>query len=236
MPKEQAVERQESSPPTIRGKPIKFTPERLQQIINLVERGKSRDEIAAILGVTVGSLQVTCSRLGISLRRPKIDNGVCVLRKRPPPLEPSHRSSDHNEGVLLQPTEAQTLGTSQSQLGRAAVFAKPEQQRTTIPEASAASFAIRIQYRGMDRTVELPLTTHTIGQLALAAALRDVTIGEVIAELIVAVVHKDLFGLVFDNSDAVVAAEIAAPASQLPTPPIRLPSSCPASSHESRSA
>ena len=31
--------------------------------------GISREEIAKSLGVTVGSLQVTCSRLGISLRR-----------------------------------------------------------------------------------------------------------------------------------------------------------------------
>jgi DNA-binding NarL/FixJ family response regulator len=68
MPKEQAVERQKSSPLTTGGRSTKFTPERLQQIINLVERGKSRYEIADILGVTAGSLQVTCSRLGISLR------------------------------------------------------------------------------------------------------------------------------------------------------------------------
>jgi len=46
----------------IRGRQIKFTPERIQQIKNLVERGKSREEIAELIGVTVGSLQVTCSR------------------------------------------------------------------------------------------------------------------------------------------------------------------------------
>jgi hypothetical protein len=49
---------------------IKFSPERIQQIRNLVGRGKSREEIAELIGVTLGSLQVTCSRLGISLRRP----------------------------------------------------------------------------------------------------------------------------------------------------------------------
>ena len=58
-----------------RGRQIKFTPERLQQIRNLVERGKSREEIAELIGVTVGSLQVTCSRLGISLRRIISPNG-----------------------------------------------------------------------------------------------------------------------------------------------------------------
>ncbi len=51
---------------------LKFTPERIEQIKNLVERGKRREEIAELIGVTVGSLQVTCSRLGISLRRPRL--------------------------------------------------------------------------------------------------------------------------------------------------------------------
>jgi hypothetical protein len=67
----------------VSGRPMKFTPERLEQIRNLVERGMGREQIAETIGVTVGSLQVTCSRLGISLRRrptpmmsePKSTNG-----------------------------------------------------------------------------------------------------------------------------------------------------------------
>jgi hypothetical protein len=70
------------SRPFSSGRPLKFTPERIQQIKNLVERGTGRDEIAALIGVTVGSLAVTCSRLGISLRRPKLNNGVSLLRRR----------------------------------------------------------------------------------------------------------------------------------------------------------
>src|SRR5437773_12384128 len=46
----------------IRGWQIKFTPERIQQIKNLVERGKSPEEIAELIGVTVASRQGTCSR------------------------------------------------------------------------------------------------------------------------------------------------------------------------------
>jgi hypothetical protein len=68
----------------IRGRPIKFTPERIQQVKNLVERGKSREEIAELIGVTVGSLQVTCSRLGISLRRPTFNTGAGSLRRDEP--------------------------------------------------------------------------------------------------------------------------------------------------------
>jgi len=49
---------QGSSALIARRRSIKFTPERIRQIENLVERGKSGQEIADILGVTVGSLQV----------------------------------------------------------------------------------------------------------------------------------------------------------------------------------
>jgi DNA-binding NarL/FixJ family response regulator len=36
--------------PRRRARPTKFTPERMRQITNLVERGKSREEIAEIIG------------------------------------------------------------------------------------------------------------------------------------------------------------------------------------------
>jgi hypothetical protein len=42
-----------------------ITPQVMERIKELVAEGLSRDEIANRLGVTVGSLQVTCSRLGI---------------------------------------------------------------------------------------------------------------------------------------------------------------------------
>jgi len=55
-----------------RGRQSKFTPERIQQIRELVARGETSKAIAACIGVTVGTLKVTCSRLGISLRRPRV--------------------------------------------------------------------------------------------------------------------------------------------------------------------
>jgi hypothetical protein len=46
----------------------------------------------------------------------------------------------------------------------------------------------------MKRTHELPLTTHTIGLLALEATLREVSIGELIAEILKrAMADKNLF-------------------------------------------
>jgi hypothetical protein len=51
------------------GRTLKFTPQAVEKIKELVAQGVRREEIAKLLDVTVGSLQVTCSRLGISLRR-----------------------------------------------------------------------------------------------------------------------------------------------------------------------
>ena len=64
-----ASEEKSSSRPLTGRRPTRFTPEAVRQIRNFVESGKSREEIAEIIGASVGSLQVTCSRLGISLRR-----------------------------------------------------------------------------------------------------------------------------------------------------------------------
>ena len=120
---------------------VKFTPERIEQIKNLVERGKRREEIAELFGVTVGSLQVTCSRLGISLRRP---------RPKPAPTPPS------------KPAKA----------------------------ADVARFAISVRYLGEERTTELPLTQDMITQLAVEAAFRGVSIGDLIGDLIMEMLRR----------------------------------------------
>jgi hypothetical protein len=65
-----------------RGRASKFTPERIQQIKDLVVRGETCEDIAALIGVTVGTLKVTCSRLGISLRKPRPSNGSRLLPSR----------------------------------------------------------------------------------------------------------------------------------------------------------
>ena len=75
---------------------LKFTPERIEQIKNLVERGKRREEIAELIGVTVGSLAVTCSRLGISLRQPR-------LKPVPtPPSEPAKAADVPRFAIIVR--------------------------------------------------------------------------------------------------------------------------------------
>jgi len=183
-----------ATPVLIRGRKIKFTPERIQQIKNLVERGKSREEIAELIGVTVGSLQVTCSRLGISLRRPTFNTGAGLVRRDEPrsggvsTTSPSHGG----DSALLQLSKERPEQNSWSVPVEQAQAPTPWQEWART-DASAASFAIRMQYRGEERTTELPLTQNMIGQLAFEAAFRNVTIGELIGQLIVAVAHKDLW-------------------------------------------
>jgi len=46
-----------------RGRRIRFTPQVIEKIKELVAEGVSRDEIANRVGVSVGSLRVTCSKL-----------------------------------------------------------------------------------------------------------------------------------------------------------------------------
>jgi hypothetical protein len=171
-----------------RGRETKFTPERLQQIRNLVERGKSREEIAELIGVTVGSLQVTCSRLGISLRRPIFDTGTGLLRRGEPRSNNGMHNPSHSGDVPSQPTEQQQNGAVEQAQG-----ATPHQERARTNGPGVANFAIKMQYRGEERTTELPLAQDMIRQLAFEAQFRDMSIGELVGELIKAMMKKDFF-------------------------------------------
>jgi hypothetical protein len=154
----------------VAGRPIKFTVERIDQIKNLVERGKSREEIAEIIGCTVGSLQVTCSRLGISLQRPRFDNGY------------GHRMTNGDNGKKHDgPAPVQ----QQQQEQKPVEPAKPE------PRSSIA-FSIEMEYRGIKRVSVIKLTEEQLGMLALEAEIRDMRLGELIALLIQRTVERGL--------------------------------------------
>ena len=190
-----------SSQVPARGGRRKFTPERIQQIRNLVERGKSRVEIAELIEVTVGSLQVTCSRLGISLRRPKLDDGIRLLPRSKPVRSKERTTPDPgcDGSVISQPIEEQSRQASQPGL--------PEQTRHNpalrVAKSESGGFAnlvLAIRYRGEERTNKLTLTQLEIRQLALEAGLRDMKIGEFISELVTGVIQKNLFLRVLDFS------------------------------------
>jgi hypothetical protein len=163
---------------TTRGRPTKFTSENVQQIRNLVEQGKSRVEIAELIGVTVGSLQVTCSRLGISLRRRDVPNSATRSGGGSVPLRPINGQ---------QPQQ-----NSQSGPVEQAKAAVPYQERVRTKGVGLANLVLRMQYRGDERTTELPLTQDMITQLAFEAQVRDMSIGELVSELIIVIMKKDL--------------------------------------------
>src|SRR5215831_8984743 len=140
------------------GRPIKFTPERLEQIRNLVERGKSREEIAELIGVTVGSLQVTCSRLGISLRRVVFDNGMGLLRRGGPHNGTGTYTASRRGGVPLPPISGQPQQNSQSGPVEQPQATTAAQEKSRKGKGDLANLALRIQYRGHERITELPPT------------------------------------------------------------------------------
>jgi hypothetical protein len=198
-----------------RGRQTKFTPERIQQIRNLVERGKSREEIAELIGVTLGSLQVTCSRLGVSLRRPIFNTGTGLLRR------------GANNGVILQLTKERPEQNSQSAPVEQAQTPTPHQERAKrMNEVGSANFAIRMRYKGEERTTELPLTHDMIGQLAFEAELWNMRIGELIGELMVAMLKKDLFQTVLQREERCQSSSASASPPEPSAPPSNFPSPC----------
>jgi len=82
----------------------KFTPDTIQKIKDWVAEGISREEIAKLIDVTVGSLQVTCSRLGISLRIPKIFDCSGAARSTPVLRRPTNHAPTvgHRFQVVLE--------------------------------------------------------------------------------------------------------------------------------------
>ena len=190
-----------------RGRQKKFTPERIQQIKNLVKQGTSREQIAELIGVTVGSLQVTCSRLGVSLRRPNVNTGDGLLRPDGP-----HSSviagQNPNGGDIVPPQpakerpedELRPAPVHQAQASTACEQPPKEERAKRANEAAAANFAIRIKYRDEERTTQLPLTQDMVRQLAFEAEFRNMRIGEFIGELIVAMLKKDLFQAVLERN------------------------------------
>jgi hypothetical protein len=92
--------------PFVRGRqPTKFTSHNIARIKEWVAQGVGRDEIASRLEVTVGSLQVTCSRLGVSLRKSSSANGSGATR----PLDGVQRSIERVRQVDDSPPAKFTL-------------------------------------------------------------------------------------------------------------------------------
>jgi hypothetical protein len=181
-----------------RGRPKKFTPEKIQQIRNLVERGRSRDEIAEMIGVTTGTLQVTCSKLGISLRRPTFDVGAGLLRPRYQKNGSPNQSGSPPESSEIECAE-RAHAAPEPPIGEEARSAAVGTRRK-VKDGIPAAFAIRMQYKGQERSTVISLDKEMIAQLAIEAEIRGMQIGELVTALIRAIVNKDLFHLFRDKA------------------------------------
>jgi hypothetical protein len=135
----------------------KFTPANIQKIKDWVAEGISREEIAKSLGVTLGSLQVTCSRLGISLRTRQYSNG----------------SGSHWVGAVGRPH----IANHPPMIGHMRVDGQ---------------FQISFERGGMRRATALPLTDRDIAQLAIAAAVGNVGMTQLLTEVVITAIKKDM--------------------------------------------
>ena len=145
-----------------------------------------------LFGVTVGSLQVTCSRLGISLRRVVFNNGMGLLRRDGPHSDnrTSTYTASRRGGVPLPPINGQLQQNSQLGPAEQAEATTPHEERARTDETG---LALRMKYRGDERTSELPHTQDMIRQLAFEAQFRNMSIGEFVGELLIAIMERDLF-------------------------------------------
>jgi hypothetical protein len=149
---------------------VKFTPQAIEKIKEFVAEGISRDEIATRLGVTVGSLQVTCSRLGVSLR----------------PIILTDGSGRHTANV-----RGRTIPTPCS-VGITHVREQKDVAEPAARAAPVAGFAITMRYQGEEKTTDIPLPSPAIEVLALEATWRDLDIAGLIGQVLVAAINKDM--------------------------------------------
>src|SRR5262249_17071780 len=182
-----------------RSRRTKFTPENVRQIINLVERGKSKDEIADIIGVTTGTLQVTCSKLGISLRRPRFNTGTGMVGRGRPAKKSTAPSAGANSpatpprpsGAIHEPPTVEAPLMQDTELFNA-------RDRTGTDGSPSMTLAINMHYKGKGKMRELPLAADMAGRMALEAEFRGLGIPELIVRLIAAVIEKDMVDVVLE--------------------------------------
>jgi hypothetical protein len=184
---------------TTRVRQSKFTPEKIQQIINLVERGKSRDEIAELVGVTTGTLQVVCSRLGISLRRRLLEVGTGKVERRPSRSSVGVRSVPPHELRVAAKSPEEIGPTAKAQSTESENSVAPQSHNVSRTDDAAGVLAICMNYKGQERMIEMPLGAEMLKKVAFEAEFRDMRITELLVRTISQVAEKDLFGLVLED-------------------------------------
>jgi hypothetical protein len=174
----------------------KFTPERIEQIRDLVALGKSREEIAGLLGVTVGTLQVTCSKRGISLRRrPKFSAASSL---------PGHEVP-YKRAPIPSPVKVNSVRFAFEQVDELLQDAL-HNEIAARSQADGANLALMMHLRGRERTVPLRLPSKVIVALALESQLREMSLGQLVGEIVAGALADGLSGLIDDDPPSADAA------------------------------
>jgi hypothetical protein len=194
----------EVAPPTApaQGRQTKFTPANIRQIINLLDRGKSKEEIAEVIGVTPATLQVTCSKLGISLRRPTVDAAGGSRQRRarfqngntanlPELSRDAVQAADRGEEFQTAPEAANPGGDHTIIHLRA---------KTQLTESRGPySVALTIRHNGEERIIDLPVDRNALGLFALEAEFRSMSVGDLIGQALLSIARNDLFKSVLER-------------------------------------
>jgi hypothetical protein len=163
----------------------KFTPENVERIKDWIAQGLGRDQIASRLGVSVGSLQATCSRLGIGLR---LSAGV-------------QRSIEH----VRRADHAVQVKLSIEHVRRAD---HAVQVKLSIEHVRQADHAVQVRLtllmetRDRQAAFDVPLPQDVLVQLALAASVRDLTTADLIGKIVNQAMEKDLVGEILGNGSS----------------------------------
>src|SRR5262249_35057018 len=93
-------------------------------------------------------------------------------------------------GVSLPPISGQPQQNSQSGPVEQPQATTPHEERARTDEMGT-NLALRMKYRGDQRTRKMPLTQDMIRQLAFEAQFGNMSIGEFVGELLIAMMKRD---------------------------------------------
>src|SRR5262249_44242337 len=116
-----------------------------------------------------------------------------LLRRDGPHNGTSTYTASRLGGVPLPPMSEQPQQNSQSGPVEQPEAITPHEGRARADEMGLANFALTMKYRGHERTTELPLTQDMIMQLVFEAQFRNKRIGELVGEVLLAIMKRDIF-------------------------------------------
>ena len=139
-------------------RPKKVTPAALHAIPAFLDRGLSSNEIATAIGITVGTLRVKCSQMGISLRRPK---------------GKSERALKHRDECREENPSGKPDAKSSSCIGRAAALPRSQPLTLELPRTVMDELQKEASSRGIAKSKLLSMLLNVVVRDDLYAAVLD---------------------------------------------------------------